>query len=411
MASHARNARDSMFLILCVMGLFAILSSTMSKKPVLPSFAASLGTPEGFWTGLVAVASTIPGILVSLPAGSLSDIVGRKKVLLISSIIFASAPFLYLLINFWWQLILVRFYHGFATGMFVPVAEASIAELFPTKRGERISLFSSVAIAGRSIAPILGGSILFITNNNFHSLYLAVGVAGITAFITALPFLGEKKTAAKPENLKRATLCSILHGWGSIARTHGVLIVSLVEASQYYAYGSVGFFFLKYLGEIANLDFFLQGVIMASQLMIVMLSKPYIGRLSDKIGRRTPIIAGSIISGIPLVTVPFFTQFPVLLFLSIIYGLGFSFVTSSTPALVSELVSIEVVGGAMGLLSTIMDVGQTLGPIICSLILVTGLGYAGLFSSLTIVLLFSCIIFVLSDVAKANLNINNKHKS
>jgi MFS family permease len=382
----------------------------MSKNPVLPSFAESLGTPEGFWTGFVPVASTIPGILISLPAGSLSDILGRRKVLLISSIIFASAPFLYLLINFWWQLILVRFYHGFATGMFVPVAEAVIAENFPTKRGERISLFSSVTIVGRSVAPILGGSILFITNNNFHSLYLAVGVAGITAFITALPFLGEKKTVARPENLKRTTLGSVLHGWGSIAKTHGVLIVSLVEASQYYTYGSVEFFLLKYLGEIANLDSFLQGAIMTSQMVMVMLSKPYMGRLSDKIGRRIPIIIGSIISGIPLATVPFFTQFPVLLFLSIIYGLGFSLVTSSTPALISELVSIEVIGGAMGLLSTIMDVGQTLGPIICSLILVTSLGYAGLFSSLTIVLLFSCIIFVLSGVAKANLNINDNNK-
>jgi MFS family permease len=411
MTSHAKNVRDSIFLTLCIMGLFAILSSTMSKKPVLPSFAASLGTPEGFWTGFVAVASTIPGILVSLPAGSLSDVLGRRKVLLISSIIFASAPFLYLLINSWWHLILVRFYHGFATGMFVPVAEASIAELFPTKRGERISLFSSVTIVGRSVAPTLGGFILLITNNNFHSLYLAVGAAGITAFIAALPFLGEKKTVARSKNSKGTTLRSIIHGWGNIARTRGVLIVSLVEASQYYAYGSVGFFFLKYLGEIANLDFFLQGVIMTSQLMIVMLSKPYIGRLSDKIGRRTPIIAGSIISGIPLVTVSFFTQFPVLLFLSIIYGLGFSLVASSTPALVSELVSMEVVGGAMGLLSTIMDVGQTLGPIICSLILVTSLGYAGLFSSLTIVLLFSCIVFVLSSVAKANLNISDNHES
>ncbi|RLI41217.1 hypothetical protein DRO59_07525, partial [Candidatus Bathyarchaeota archaeon] len=38
------------------------------------------------------MASTIPGILISLPAGSLSDILGRRKVLLISSVIFASAP-------------------------------------------------------------------------------------------------------------------------------------------------------------------------------------------------------------------------------------------------------------------------------------------------------------------------------
>ncbi len=400
MASLTRNASGSIFWTLCIMGLFAILSSTMSKNPVLPSFAASLGTPEGFWTGFVAVASTIPGILVGLPAGSLSDILGRRKVLVISSVIFASAPFLYLPINSWWQLIIMRFYHGFATGMFVPVAEALIAESFSTKRGERISLFSSMTIVGRSIAPTLGGSILFITNNSFHSLYLAVGVAGITAFVTALPLLSEKEPTNRAGNPKSATLKNIIRGWGNVIRTRGVLTVSLIEASQYYTYGSVEFFLLKYLGEIANLDSFLQGVIMTSQLVIVMLSKPYMGRLSDRIGRRTPIIIGSIISGIPLLAIPFFTQFPVLLSLSVIYGLGFSLVTSSTPALVSEVVSIEVVGSTMGLLSTVMDVGQTLGPVVCSLILVTRLGYTGLFFSLTFALIFSCILFSLSKVTK-----------
>ncbi|MFQ6064798.1 MAG: MFS transporter [Candidatus Bathyarchaeia archaeon] len=330
MASPKRKTSDSIFWTLCIMGLFAILSSTMSKNPVLPSFATSLGTPEGFWTGFVAVASTIPGILVGLPAGSLSDILGRRKVLVISSVIFATAPFLYLPIISWRQLIAVRFYHGFATGMFVPVAEALIAERFPTKRGERISFFSSMTIVGRSIAPALGGSILFITNNSFHSLYLAVGVAGITAFVTALPFLGTKKTSSKSGNPEGPTLRNIIRGWGNVAKTRGVLTVSLVEASQYYTYGSVEFFLLKYLGEIAKLDSFLQGAIMTSQLVVVMLSKPYMGRLSDRIGRRTPIIMGSIISGIPLLAIPFFTQFPVLLLLSVIYGLGFSLVTSST---------------------------------------------------------------------------------
>jgi len=402
MVSQAKNSKDSIFLTICIMGFFAILSSTMSKNPVLPSFAAYLQTPEGFWTGLVFSASTIPGILISLPAGSLSDILGRRKVLLIAGFVFASAPFIYLLINAWWQLILVRFYHGFATGMFVPVAEALIAERFTTKRGERISLFSSVTVVGRSTAPILGGSILFITSNNFQNLYLAVGVAGITAFITALPFLGKEKTITESRNSKSIDLRSVIRGWGSVAKNLGVLVVSLVEAGQYYVYGSTESFFLKYMEKIANTDSFLRGVIMTCLLLMVMFSKPYIGRLSDRIGRRKPIILGCAVSAIPLIAIPFFTQFPVLLFLAIIYGLGFSLVTSATPALVSELVPMKVVGSAMGFLGTIMDVGQTLGPIICSLILVTSLGYLGLFSSLAIVLLFTGAIFAVSRVAKTS---------
>jgi MFS family permease len=410
MNSPAKNVKDTVFIAICIMGFLAILSSTMSKSPVLPYFASYLGTPKGFLEGLVYSASTIPGILISLPAGSLSDILGRRKVLLISSVVFASAPFLYLIVNVWWQLAIVRFYHGFATGMFVPVAQALIAEAYPTRRGERISLFSSVTAIGRSIAPLLGGSILVVTNpgllpkqySNFQGLYSAVGIVGLTVFITALPFLGRRRAAKDAREGTNIDLRRVIRGWGSIAKTRGVLAVSLVEAGQYYAYGSVESFLVKYMTDVAAIDGFSQGVIMFSLLVIVMLSKPVIGRLSDKMGRRTPIILGCAISSIPLVAIPFFAQFWVLSILAMVYGLGFSMVTSVTPALVSELVTIEYVGGAMGFISTLMDVGQTLGPIICGLIVGTSLGYLGLFPSLALILLSTVAIFARSKTSKAH---------
>lgn len=89
--------------------------------------------------------------------------------------------------------------------------------------------------------------------------------------------------------------------------------------------------------------------------------------------------------------------------LVLVHGFGFATVMASTPALISELAAKELVGTSMGFLSTIMDVGQTLGPMISGLIFATGLRYVGLFSSLTLVLLFSCIVFLLSRVAKARL--------
>jgi MFS family permease len=122
------SAARHLFWALCIVGFFAILSSTMSKNPVLNPFARSLNTPDSL-IGFVAAASTIPGILVSLPAGSLSDRFGRRRVLFASGAVFASAPFFYLLVSSWWHLALVRFYHGFATATFVrlltPMSQSS----------------------------------------------------------------------------------------------------------------------------------------------------------------------------------------------------------------------------------------------------------------------------------------------
>jgi len=370
----------------------------MSKSPVLKPFSLSLGTPTN-WTGVVASASTIPGILVSLPVASLSDIYGRRKFMLIAGFIFASAPFLYLLINVWWQLILVRFYHGFATAIFMPVAEASIAELFPTKRGERISLFSSATYVGRVIAPALGGYILFVTTENFHMLYLCVAVAGVTALITALPFLrGEGHIVSTQKPNSRGVVKKIFHGWRTVLHTRGVLNASFVQASLYYVYGSVEFFLVGYLLEVAGLNDFLAGIIIMSIIGIAIITKPYMGRLSDKIGRRKPIILGCIISAAPLMIIPFIKNFWIILLLTLIYGFGFASVTASTPALISELTPKEFVGTSMGFLDTIMDVGQALGPIISGLILATSLQYFGVFLSLSILLLLADLSFILSKI-------------
>lgn len=408
---RTRSAMNVAFWTLCIMGGFAILSSTMSKSPVLNPFSASLGTPTEL-SGFVSSASTIPGILISLPAASLSDIFGRKKFLLLAGFVFASAPFLYLFITVWWQLILVRFYHGFATAIFVPVAEASIAELFPTKRGEQISLFTAATYIGRLTAPLLGAYILVVTNSglpykNFHELYLAVAVAGVTAFIMSLPFLVEKRQQT-PASQKKAEKVAkqMLHGWKTIIKNRGVLAVSLVQASQYYAYGAFEFYLTGYLTLFLHYSLLIPGFVATCIIGGAIFVRPYMGRVSDKVGRRIPIVMGCMISALPLLVIPFVTDFPVLILLAIVYGFGFATVTASTSALISELVPKELIGTSMGFLDMTMDVGQTLGPIISGFILATNLQYYGVFPSLAFVLLISCAIFVISGVAKAKLNVN-----
>jgi MFS family permease len=399
MKLQLKNGNERFFLILCVMGLFAILSSTMSKNPVLKPFAASLGTPVAL-IGFVASASTIPGILVSLPAASLSDVFGRRKLLLFATFVFASAPFLYLFITAWWQLLLVRFYHGFATAIFVPVIEATLAEQFPARRGERISLFSSATAVGRAVAPFLGGYILFLTDYSFYTLYLAVGIAGVTAFAITLLFMAERKRVpVEPVAAKNVTR-QIFHGWLQLAKNRGVLLVSFIQASQYYVFGAVEFFLVGYLTDVVKLDAFSIGVIMGSQIVALIIARPLIGRVSDKTSRRIPIIAGSVASCLILLAVPFTVQFPILLLLSVGYGIGFAAVISSTSPLISEIAPPSLIGASMGFLSTMMDTGQTLGPIVSGVILATSLRYVGLFVSLSLILIVSGVVFALSKTAK-----------
>jgi len=48
--------------------------------------------------------------------------------------------------------------------------------------------------------------------------------------------------------------------------------------------------------------------------------------------------------------------------LILIYGLGFALITASTSALAADVARKGQLGASLGVLSTLMDVGQTFGP-------------------------------------------------
>jgi DHA1 family multidrug resistance protein-like MFS transporter len=144
------------------------------------------------------------------------------------------------------------------------------------------------------------------------------------------------------------------------------------------------------------LDLFSVGVIMGSEIVALVIARPLIGRVSDRIGRTKPILTGIVASCVLVAAIPFTIQFPLLLLLVVGYGVSFATVLSSTSPTVADLVPATLVGASMGFLSTMMDIGQTIGPIVSGIIFATSLHYAGLFLSLSLLLIVSIVIFVLS---------------
>ncbi|MEK7872509.1 MAG: MFS transporter, partial [Chloroflexota bacterium] len=115
----------SPFVMLCIVGLVARLGYQMARSPVLPRFAQDLGAaPE--LVGLIVGASTITGVFIKLPAGALSDVFGRRRVLVLGAAFFAFPPFLYPFVHTPEALLLLRFLHGVSTAIFSPVVTARI---------------------------------------------------------------------------------------------------------------------------------------------------------------------------------------------------------------------------------------------------------------------------------------------
>ncbi len=383
------------FVLISLIGAFAVFSSTMSKSPILPIFAKALihSDIELQYIGYVFSASTVPGILISIFAGRLSDLYGRERLILISTVIFATAPFLYILATNIYILMIIRFYHGFSTAIFVPVATAAIAETYPQQKGQKISLFSSITLVGRLLAPITGGAILFITNYYFYGVYIACGISGILAFLFSVFLIKIKGTKSNisssvEENSTRATF---FDGLRTVLSNTRILGTSIVQASQYFSYGVIEAYIvllMDYLGYPA----WIIGIIPTILILLLAVTKPFMGHLSDVHGRRGIIIGGLLLSSFSTFIVAFQNSLFYIILSVSLFGIGMAMVTSSTSAYVADLISKELYGGAIGALSTIMDIGQATGPIIAGYVLVY-YGFSWIFILVAITLLSAMFIF------------------
>ena len=379
----------SPFVILCSTGLFAIFSSTISKSPVLPLFATHLGAdPSG--VGIVAAVSAFMGVVFSIPAGMLSDKLGRKKMLLFSGVVFASAPFLYLMVNSLWQLALVRFYHGMATAAFIPVAMALVSDLFQKERGEKIGWFSTSTLVGRFLAPVVGGSIIgaliFNPGLSFKAVYLVCGLTGVIALLLILRIPDHHEGPKKSQSWKETIII-----FKTVAANRAILTTSAVEASILFAYGTFETFLPLYALQ-KKLTVYEVGIFLSSQVITLALTKPMMGRFSDRHGRRPQIFAGALIGAGCIGSFALFKTFLPLLVLSVLFGLSLSIVTSATSAFIADLTDRTTHGSAMGILGSIMDIGHTTGPLVSGVV-ATYFGFSKSFLAASIVLMIAALIF------------------
>ena len=371
------------------MGGLAIFSSTMAKNPVLPLFIRALDVPIGT-VGFIAAASTVVGIVVSLPAGVLSDIIGRRRVILIAAIVFATAPFLYLLVSQPWHLVLVRIYHGFATAILGPVAMAAVADTFDEKRGERMGWYSSATMVGRFLAPFVGGALIF--GNDFRWVYLATGVIGAMALLVAVRLPLSKVTFDSVGGALKRGRSEIWSEIETILTHRGILATSAIEAVQYFAFGCLEVFLPIFLDEQAGFSTLEIGSLFTIQVVVATLTKPIMGRFSDKYGRVPAIIAGLLLGGITMIFMTYSDNYLVLALLIGFFGLGLATVTASTSALVADLSKVSSHGGALGVLSSVMDIGHSTGPMVGGL-LISALNYKTAFGIIGGALAITSLVF------------------
>lgn len=370
---------------LCAAGFVAYCSYAICRTPLLPLFARDLGAGPSM-IGFVMGASTLTGIFLKLPAGAWSDILGRRPLLVLGALVFATLPFTYLGVSTLAVLVTLRFVHGSATAIFGPVASASLSDIAPpTKRGTWLSTYSTAQGAGQAVGPVLAGYL--IAAGRFDLAFLAAGVVGLAA---PLIVMGWRNGSATPPSTARWQ--DFKSGVGEVARHRLVLATSGAQGAQFVLNGTLNAFLPLYGQDVVGLTTPQLGWLFGVQTVTTLAIRPLVGFLSDRAGRRWVIVAGLTVCSAAVLSLAAATHLWALVAAVVTYAAGVATTTAATSAFITDVTRRARYGAAHGVFGTIYDVGDALGPIAAG-ILVATVGYARMFQIMALVALTMAVVF------------------
>jgi EmrB/QacA subfamily drug resistance transporter len=198
-AAEARPRSDHRWLVLVVVSiaqLMVVLDATVVNI-ALPSAQADLGFGNDQRQWIVTAYALAFGSLLLL-GGRVGDIVGRKRIFLISLIAFAAASALGGAAPTFGVLVIARALQGVAGAMLAPAALGTLVTTFrdPRDRGKAFGVFGTVAVGGGAVGLIVGGVLTQYLSWRW-CMYVNVLFAA-AAFIGALIYMSEAKPPVRP---------------------------------------------------------------------------------------------------------------------------------------------------------------------------------------------------------------------
>jgi len=387
--------------LLSTIGFFGIFSTTVSKNPVLPLFMKSMNAGTDV-IGIIAAISPLAGILFSFPVGLLADRLGKKRLLSVAAFVFLTAPIFYLFVANPWWIIPIRFFHGIATAILGPVSAAIILSEYGEKKGQMLGIYSSATLVGRTLAPILGGAIISLFAGisggwNYRFVYVAAFFLAIPVFILSFLMPDDRSVES---GVKKVTLGDFGSSLSGFLRNGRLLGTALVEMATYFTYGAFETYLPLYL-QGKGLPPYQIGFIFSLQILAIALTKPFFGRLSDRIDRRVQILVGIVVLGGSFALIPVISGIAAATAIGIVFGIGLSFSTVATSTYVSDVAAKESLGASIGALSSIMDIGQSAGPFIIGAVIQASSMTAGFLADFVVCLVCAILFAILNFPRKS----------
>lgn len=275
----------------------------------------------------------------------------------------------------YWHLLALRLVGGVGSTMFTVSALSLLIRLAPpTMRGRASGMWATGFLMGNIVGPLVGGGLVAISLRAPFLVYaavlvLVVGITGLllrsrttetAAAVAAAGPPARFRTALRHKTYRAALVASFANGWAVFGVRIALVPLLVVES----------------LGQPESWSGIALAVFAAGNAATLMVT----GRITDRIGRRPPMLVGLAVSGVATAVLGFITSPALFLAVSLVAGLGSGLVNPPMNAAVADIIGSRARGGTvLAGFQMAADLGAIVGPVLAGA-LAEGVGYPTAFA-------------------------------
>ncbi|MEK6302504.1 MAG: MFS transporter [Acidobacteriota bacterium] len=377
--------------------IFFLGNSDNQMAPVLlPLIAGEFNLDAGQMGSLMIPAYALAAATAALLVGPLSDRFGRRKFLLIASILFCLSLLSVFLIRDARLLAAARVFTGLASGTFSTCSIAYVANFFPySRRGAAMS----VVQAGYFAALVVGVPVAAVLAQwqGWRTSFAFFGALAVVAFALVLFLLPEDRHVIEEDLSTRVArpFDNIRVVFETRERIAGIAAAFLVSAGFVGFFSYLGSWLQKSLGlKTREVGFFF--IIVGVASLIGALAA---GPVSDRFGKQLLSIVSTIVLASMLFVIPRLGWGVALFATFLTASLAFAFRQGPLQALATQLVPPRVQGAFVAVRNTASQIGIAVSAAVSGM-LYNKFGYiaVGVFSSIVTLGAAVCI-FIMKEPA------------